>query len=159
MFNIKTYNLTGKSIFDHTQIRKEKILKPQMDNCGYYHYRLTKDKGIYKLFKAHRLVAKHFLPDYSEQLTVNHINYDKTDNRVENLEMLTREENFKDYFIKKQNKRIYICNETGESFISFKAWCKRNEVTYSRYRFKKSLKENTCYYNTNYTFKKVILEG
>lgn len=159
MFNVNKYLRKGISVFDYTQIRKEKILKPQMDNCGYYHYRLTRERGVYTLFKAHRLVAKHFLPDYSDTLTVNHINFDKTDNRVENLEMMTREENHKDYYIKKQNNRVYICNETGESFISFKCWCKRNGVSYSKYRFKKALKDKGFYYNTNYTFKKVILEG
>ena len=41
----------------------------------------------------HRLVAKSFLPNYSDNLQVNHKNEVKTDNRVENLEMLSSKDN------------------------------------------------------------------
>lgn len=46
-----------------------------------------------KAYKVHRLVAMKYLGNYSESLQVNHINGDKTDNRVENLEMVTNQEN------------------------------------------------------------------
>lgn len=46
-----------------------------------------------KAYKVHRLVAMKYLSDYSESLQVNHINGDKQDNRVENLEMVTNQEN------------------------------------------------------------------
>lgn len=158
MFNVNKYLRKGISVFDHTQIRKERILIPQMDNCGYYHYRLTKETGKYVLFKVHRLVAKHFLPDYSEDLTVNHKNFDKSDNRSENLEMMTRLENLQDA-INNKEKTVFFCNETKEKFISFKAWCRRNNIVYSRYRFKKSIRDKTKYYNTNYTFAQITIEG
>lgn len=74
-----------------------------------YHYSPCKDrKGHYRLrlpypnagskdgrlpFKVHRLVAMFYLDDYSEELQVNHKNGVKTDNRVENLEMVTNREN------------------------------------------------------------------
>lgn len=43
--------------------------------------------------KVHRLVAMFYLDDYSEDLQVNHKNGIKTDNRVENLEMVTNQQN------------------------------------------------------------------
>ncbi len=43
----------------------------------------------------HRIIAEAFLGDYSEDLQVNHINGIKTDNRVENLEMVTNAENMR----------------------------------------------------------------
>lgn len=77
----KTYNLPIK----------EKILK-QNTNNGYKRVQLWKDgKGVMCL--VHRLVAEAFLETYSVSLQVNHKNGIKSDNRVENLEMVTAKEN------------------------------------------------------------------
>ena len=65
--------------------RTEKILKPQSQNNGYLHIKLSqKDKT--KCILVHRLVAQVFIPNPNNLPQVNHINEDKTDNRVENLE-------------------------------------------------------------------------
>ena len=44
-------------------------------------------------FSIHRLVAKHFLENYSEDLEVNHKNGNRFNNLVSNLEMVTPEQN------------------------------------------------------------------
>ena len=46
-----------------------------------------------KKFMVHRIIAAAFLDDYSESLQVDHINGCKSDNRVENLRMLSNMEN------------------------------------------------------------------
>ena len=70
----------------------------QKDYKGYNRLRLTlpklsNSKDGRKAYRVHRLVAMFYLPDYSDGLEVNHKNGNKSDNRVENLEMVTTGEN------------------------------------------------------------------
>lgn len=58
----------------------------------YSHILLSKN-GQHKTRRIHRLVAETFLPKIKGKNDVNHINGNKNDNRVENLEWVTRREN------------------------------------------------------------------
>ena len=71
---------------------KEKILKPRMLNSGYYIVHLCKN-SIQKWYQVHRIVWEAFNGSISEGLQVNHINEVKTDNRLSNLNLMTRKEN------------------------------------------------------------------
>ena len=76
-----------KSLIDSHGNPREKILKQIKDKFGYLHVILCKNGNI-KNCKVHRLVAKAFIPNPNNLPTVNHINEDKTDNRVYNLEWM-----------------------------------------------------------------------
>lgn len=56
---------------------------------GYYKVNL----GKYGTYLVHRLVAQTFIPNSENKPQVNHINGNKRDNRVENLEWVTASEN------------------------------------------------------------------
>ena len=71
---------------------KEKILKPRLSNKGYYQVALWKN-SIPKRCLVHRLVWEAFNGTIPEGLQVNHINEIKTDNRLENLNLMTPKEN------------------------------------------------------------------
>lgn len=59
---------------------------------GYLSYGISKN-GKNKTIQAHRLVAKYFLSDFSEDKVVNHIDFNRKNNNVSNLEMVTVKEN------------------------------------------------------------------
>lgn len=73
------------------------------DGRGYKQVRVGGRKDG-KLFRIHRLVAQAFLPNYREDLHVDHINGDKSDNRSSNLRMVSFEGNRCGYLQKSKGK-------------------------------------------------------
>lgn len=72
--------------------RKEKLLKPNVNNRGYMVVGLCRI-GKMKTHQVHRLVANAFLPNPDNLPQVNHKDEDKTNNCVENIEYCTAEYN------------------------------------------------------------------
>ncbi len=69
----------------------DRLLEPKKSKTGYLRVTLCKDNHP-KTFSIHRLVAIAFIPNPNHKPTVNHLNEDKKDNRVENLEWATNAE-------------------------------------------------------------------
>ena len=72
--------------------RKGKQLRPSIDKYGYERVVLTKD-GIRKTYSVHKLVALAFIPNPENKTTINHIDGNKRNNNVSNLEWATEKEN------------------------------------------------------------------
>ena len=69
-----------------------KSLKGSISEHGYKYYRLSKD-GKKKMFYAHRLVAEMFLSNPNNFTIVNHIDGNKLNNNISNLEWTTQSDN------------------------------------------------------------------
>lgn len=54
------------------------------------------NKGVKKIKRVHRLVAEAYIPNPLNLDTVNHLNHNKQDNSVANLEWLSNNDNAKD---------------------------------------------------------------
>jgi len=74
--------------------KTNKILSPGLCGSGYKKVQIGKDKK-YKNRMIHRLVAEAFIPNPENKRTVNHIDGNKQNNDVSNLEWNTYSENLK----------------------------------------------------------------
>lgn len=74
------------------RILKGKVLKPEMNNDGYLLVGLCKESKQ-KFFSVHRLVWMTFNGEIPSGMQVNHLNEVKTDNRLENLNLMTPKQN------------------------------------------------------------------
>ena len=74
--------------------KKHKIMKPQLNNCGYAIAHLRKNNRLYQLL-VHRLVAFAFVKNTNPEkyIEVNHIDECKTNNAAANLEWCTHSYN------------------------------------------------------------------
>lgn len=73
-------------------IRSNKYLKPRKDKDGYLLVNLYKEKKQYTR-KVHRLVAEAFLDNPEDKAEVNHIDMNRQNNEVSNLEWVSHREN------------------------------------------------------------------
>ena len=81
-------------VFIQRHFRRGQLLKPSLNKEGYAYVSLTKNNWS-KSFRVHRLVAQAFIPNPDNKPEVNHLNGNKSDNWVTNLEWCTSKENHK----------------------------------------------------------------
>lgn len=74
--NIKSFALS----------KEGRIMKSSYDKDGYKRISLTLEDGSRIYRRVHQLVAKAFIPNPNNYTMVNHLNNNREDNRVENLE-------------------------------------------------------------------------
>lgn len=69
-------------------------MNPAKDASGYLRTVLKID-GKLKTVKVHRIVAKEWVKNHDDKLVVNHIDFDRSNNKASNLEWCTLSENAK----------------------------------------------------------------
>lgn len=89
--NIKS--LKRKTWNGYIFVQKEDlILKPGLNAKKYLYVSLSKDNKTHT-YRVHRLVAQTFIPNPENKPQVNHIDGNKSNNNVDNLEWCTNSEN------------------------------------------------------------------
>lgn len=129
----------GKVLFKS----KEKILRQNLTKDGYYKVSLQKNNKA-KTFKIHQLIAITFL-NYTLkgfEYVCDHINNIPTDNRLENLQVITHRENLSK-------------DKNGTSKFTGVSWCKQTKKWRSSIRINgksKSIGRFNCELKAAYTY-------
>jgi len=74
-------------------IIKEVILKQSENNVSWYKQITLSKEWNKKTYRIHRLIGLHYIKEIKWKDYINHINWIRTDNRIENLERCTSSEN------------------------------------------------------------------
>lgn len=111
--------------WDGKKIHKGRILKGSMSNGGYVTVILSK-RNHKKGFHVHQLVARHFLEMRDGVESIDHINGNPSDNRVDNLRWATQKENMNNPITLERVRKSCIGKTFSKNAIEgfFKAICK-----------------------------------
>lgn len=82
---------------DRKNYVKETVLRFGINTSGYYIVSLYKNAKP-KTHRVHRIFATEFLPNYENKPNINHIDGDKLNNNLHNLEWVTQKENIQKAF-------------------------------------------------------------
>ncbi|WP_406539117.1 NUMOD4 domain-containing protein [Fibrobacter sp.] len=120
------YGSNGQTIV----LYKGKVLKPCMGSEGYHHVYFYDGTKVHSNL-IHRLVANAFIPNFNKKREVNHIDEDKLNNNVSNLEWLSPNENAnfgtrntRAIETKKKNgllKKVYMLDTDGNFLANFES--------------------------------------
>ena len=98
---------------------KKKILKLQVRGRGYYYFKLC-ENNIIKNYSVSRFVYECFKGDIPNEREVDHIDNDKKNNNIKNLQLLTKKENIKKSHFRKEVKSFNIETRKEKKFRSIK---------------------------------------
>lgn len=107
--NYTNYEISNFGRVRSSKYREPRILKPRKSKNGYLYINLSRN-GEYKSFNIHRLVAETFMG--KSDLTVNHIDENKNNNNLSNLEFVSSKENKEKY---RKNNPFYISGEKNKN--------------------------------------------
>lgn len=106
-------------------ITEAKPLVPASTKDGYLQVSLVKDSGKATSFLVHRLVAMAYLPEMEGKGCVNHIDGDKANNRLENLEWCNHSENLEHAVgtgLYTNKMRECMASNDGATWVYFKSF-------------------------------------
>ena len=112
----KNYLVSDCGNVSHIKTNKNRKLRKDKD--GYLRLNVFHN-GKNTTLRVHTLVGECFIPNPDNLPTINHIDGNKENNRVENLEWMTVEENTSDMY-NRIHKRCIPCNINGVTYRSYR---------------------------------------
>lgn len=136
---------------------KGRILRLCVDTKGYLKVGLSSN-GKVKTYMVHRMVVEAFIPNPDNLPEVNHIDEDKKNNRVDNLEMCDRKYNmnYGSRMDKVRDKRLKNGTYTGlskEEYRKKRYQEKKDKINERSREYYQKNKEERREYNKKYYYK------
>ena len=116
------YMINSNAILISMHHKIFKVIKPVLNTYG-YHTACLAAKTFNNTVKIHRLVAKAFISNPNKYSQVNHIDGNKTNNNINNLEWCSAQQNMQhswDTGLNKGRAPVKIIDENGKIYKSFK---------------------------------------
>ena len=114
--------------------REPRYMKPNLSSSGYYQISLSKGNKVYPRL-LHRLLAEAFVPNPNNLPCVNHIDGNKLNNTIYNLEWCTESENTKHAYdtglLTSPVKKSVICIELNKIYDSISQASKNLNISNS----------------------------
>lgn len=146
-------NLGRVKRIDHHGSQSDHLFKFYTDADGYFTFGISIDGHIYS-YRVHRLVANAFIPHTDDSLEVNHIDGNKQNNCVANLEWCTKTENMQ------HAVALGLCKNDGDCMKSInrelrstKIECIESGLIFN------SIKEAADYYDVSWSTVADIVHG
>lgn len=143
-------------------LERDRYICEWVDNVGYYQCIMRNEDKSKNYQRVHRLVAKAWVPNEDNRAFVNHIDGDKLNNSVSNLEWCTNSENTKHgyeigaYHSTKRSHKIRVSAKDGsftKIYKSIRSAC--NELNINRKTVTSILKGDKKTNGYDYTFEYV----
>jgi len=109
--------------------KNHRILKQGISNVGYYYVGLSK-KAIVTTKNVHKLVAIAFLnhtPSYYK-IVINHIDFNRLNNNLSNIELVSARENCNRNHIKHSSIYTGVCWKKREQKWSANIWINKKQI-------------------------------
>lgn len=129
-------------------LRSNKLLK-HSKNKEYPYVNMTDKNNKHKLWAIHRLIAIHYVPNPSNYTIVNHIDHNKYNFAINNLEWVTQSENAKlSRYHHKFNKPVRQLDKDGNILNEFESSIVASEKTGVSSAHISQCCQNKKHYNT-----------
>ena len=145
----------GKKFFIHPVYKKYaaneegeiihvKLGKPRkgiVNQNGYFKFSIYLERNRYKSYLSHRFVFECFYGLIEKNKQINHINFNKKDNRIKNLEVVTASENCRK---SAKNRNFGIYRNNPKKVTAINLFTKKETNFNSIYSVSKILDINPC---------------